>query len=133
VAKPRRSTGRWAGVGSNGVRVVVIVGAVVAVLFLLDRALLRMERRGWIYYRRTKGGGAMGPQVFQLFDPSARFLKREMEQECVRKAVRPSGDPPFEVDLDAGVLHVRHHTDERPRANAPAPERGEEPAPPVDR
>jgi hypothetical protein len=98
-------------VDSGDVRIALIAGAVVAavvaLLFVLDRALLWMEHRRWIYYRRTKGSGGMSLEITQLFDPTARLVKREMEQETVRKVVRPSGDPPFDVDLDARVIHLR--------------------------
>ncbi len=45
-------------------------------LFLLDRVLLFMEERGWIYYRRTKAG--RGASTYHLLewtstlDPSQR-------------------------------------------------------------
>ncbi|MEQ7006069.1 hypothetical protein ABN028_07685 [Actinopolymorpha sp. B17G11] len=96
-------------------KVALIAGAVAVALFVLDRGLLWMERRRWIYYRRTKSSGGMSLEISQLFDPTARLVKREMEQETVRKVVRPSGDPPFDVDLDAHVVRVRR----QPRRSAP--------------
>ena len=36
-------------------RILWVVGLAVG-LFVLDRALLWMESRGWIYYRRTRPG-----------------------------------------------------------------------------
>ncbi|MFE7464070.1 hypothetical protein ACFU6R_08180 [Streptomyces sp. NPDC057499] len=74
-------------------------------LILADRALLWAERRGWIYYRRTKGRGAA---LAEEFSPAAQAMKRAMEQERVRKNVRPAEGPPLGVDLDNGVVRIRH-------------------------
>lgn len=84
----------------------VVVGLGVAV-FLTDRVLLAMEARGWIYWRRTKGLSSIGADLLQEGDPGAQAVKRAMEQERVRKNVRPAQDPPFRVDLEAGTVRVR--------------------------
>ncbi|MFH8663041.1 hypothetical protein [Streptomyces afghaniensis] len=83
-----------------------VVGLGVAV-FLADRVLLVMEARGWIYSRKTKGLSSIGVDLIQESDPGAQAVKRAMEQERVRKNVRPAEDPPFRVDLDAGTVHIR--------------------------
>ncbi|MFE4367191.1 hypothetical protein ACFRMN_02855 [Streptomyces sp. NPDC056835] len=78
-----------------------------AAAFVADRALLWMERRGWVYWRKRKGLSSIGMDFAQQITPGAQDGKRAMEQERVRKNVRPAEEPPFRVDLDAGVVHVR--------------------------
>ncbi|MFJ6013081.1 hypothetical protein [Streptomyces sp. NPDC092952] len=73
-------------------------------LILADRVLLWAERRGWIYYRKTKGRTAA---LAEEFSPAAQAMKRAMEQERVRKNVRPAEGPPLGVDLDRGVARIR--------------------------
>ncbi|MBR8642177.1 hypothetical protein KEF29_29755 [Streptomyces tuirus] len=90
--------------------VFLVAGVVVALgvaVFLTDRVLLAMESRGWIYWRKTKGLSSIGVDLIQEGDPGAQAIKRAMEQERVRKNVRPAEDPPFQVDLDAGAVHIR--------------------------
>ncbi|MEU0373644.1 hypothetical protein ABZ070_25955 [Streptomyces sp. NPDC006283] len=90
--------------------VLLAAGAVVAVCvtaFLTDRVLLAMEARGWIYWRRTKSLSSIGVDLIQDGDPGAQTVKRAMEQERVRKNVRPAEDPPFHVDLNAGTVRIR--------------------------
>ncbi|MER5227803.1 hypothetical protein [Streptomyces flaveus] len=84
----------------------VVVALGVAV-FLADRVLLAMEARGWIYWRKTKGLSSIGVDLIQEGDPGAQAVKRAMEQERVRKNVRPAEDPPLRVDLDASTVHIR--------------------------
>ncbi|MFF2011718.1 hypothetical protein ACFVWY_21920 [Streptomyces sp. NPDC058195] len=84
----------------------VAVGLAVA-LFLADRVLLWMERRGWIYWRKRKGLSSIGADFLQGIDPGAQAAKRAMEQERVRKNVRPAEEPPVRVDLDAGTVRIR--------------------------
>lgn len=74
----------------------IVVGAVLLIavaLVALHRLLLRLERKGWIYYRKmTPGsaiGGAMG--VFQeLAQPEIRHV---IEAEDQRKAEIDQADP----------------------------------------
>jgi hypothetical protein len=87
-----------------------VAGGVVAlgvVLFLADRILLAMEARGWIYWRKRKGLSSIGADFIQDGDPGAQAVKRAMEQERVRKNVRPAEDPFFRVNLDAGTVRIR--------------------------
>ncbi|MFD7291309.1 hypothetical protein [Streptomyces sp. NPDC059863] len=87
-----------------------IAGGVVAlgvVVFLADRVLLWMERRGWVYWRKRKGLSSIGMDFAQGITPGAQAAKHAMEQERVRKNVRPADEPPFRVDLDEGVVRVR--------------------------
>ncbi|MEV8407356.1 hypothetical protein AB0R12_16520 [Streptomyces niveus] len=97
------------------------VGGVVAALgvgvFLADQALLWMERRGWIYWRKRKGLSSIGADIMQEISPGAQTGKRAMEQERVRKNVKPAEEPPFRVDLDAGVVRIRRPgREDEPRA-----------------
>jgi hypothetical protein len=72
-----------------------IVGLGVGV-FLLDRLLLFFEARGWIYYRRTKGGrGASTYHLLQwtsVLDPTQQqVLELKVQEE---KNEDEAGDPP---------------------------------------
>ncbi|MFE9023766.1 hypothetical protein ACFYNL_35065 [Streptomyces sp. NPDC007808] len=89
----------------------LFVGAGVVALgvaaFLADRALLALEARGWVYWRRTKTLSSIGADIAQEIAPGSQAVKRAMEQERVRKNVRPAQDPPFQVDLDKGTVRIR--------------------------
>ncbi|MDP2470692.1 MAG: hypothetical protein Q8W45_04880 [Candidatus Palauibacterales bacterium] len=78
-----------------------LVGAAVLCL-CLDRLLLRLEARGWIFYRRTRGvrGGAMyhAQELDSVFNPGMlhvqeAHVKQEQEED-------QSGDPPTDDRLD---------------------------------
>jgi hypothetical protein len=77
---------------------ILVVLGIVAGLFLLDRLLLALERRGWIYYRKRRGSsGALGNsmlEVQKILEPS----KRHVVEERLRDADGPqeSGDQPRE-------------------------------------
>ncbi|MFI6284513.1 hypothetical protein ACIBCM_07100 [Streptomyces sp. NPDC051018] len=90
-----------------------------AAVFLTDRVLLVMEARGWIYWRKTKGLSSIGVDLIQAGDPGAQAVKRAMEQERVRKNVRPAEDPPFRVDLDRGTVHIRRTGHNEPEQAPP--------------
>ena len=73
----------------------ILVAAVV--LYGLDRLLLWMERRGWVYWRMTKrrtgpGVGNALLEIQSLVEPSARHLL-ETRQEVREESPEP-GDPP---------------------------------------
>ncbi|MFD7864449.1 hypothetical protein [Streptomyces sp. NPDC057682] len=85
-----------------------VAAGVAAVAFLADRILLAMEARGWVYWRKTKGLSSIGVDLFQESAPGSQAVKKAMEQERVRKNVRPAEDPPFQVNLDSGVVRIRH-------------------------
>ncbi|MET8676631.1 hypothetical protein ABZW18_03255 [Streptomyces sp. NPDC004647] len=78
-----------------------------AVLFLADSALLWLERRGWVYWRKRKGLSSIGSDIMQEITPGAQAGRKAMEQERMRKNVRPAEEPPFPVDLDAGVVRIQ--------------------------
>jgi hypothetical protein len=101
----------------------LIAGGVVALgvlVLLADRVLLAMEARGWIYWRKTKTLSSIGAELVQDVDPGAQAVKRGMEQERVRKNVRPAEDPPFRVvDLHRGTVRIRRPAG--PEAQEPPP------------
>ena len=71
-----------------------LVAGLVA-LFLLDRLLLRLEHKGWIFYRRTKGprGGATYHvrEMASVFDPGIKYLQEEIVED--EEEQDESGDP----------------------------------------
>lgn len=90
--------------------VVVAAGAAGALTLLgwaMDRALLWMAARGWVYWRKSKGLKAMGVNLMREGSPAAKAVERAMRDEGVRKNVRPVEEPPFSVDLDAGTVRIR--------------------------
>ncbi len=76
----------------------ILIGiSIIVALGVLDRLLLWMEARGWVYYRRSKGGGrgaAMNALVdlHANLDPGARHMSEERQIE--RSLEDRSGDPP---------------------------------------
>jgi hypothetical protein len=77
------------------VRILWIVGLAVGLL-VLDRALLWVESRGWIYYRRTKPGrGAATYHLLEwnaVLDPTMRQVQEERVRE--KREEEESGAPP---------------------------------------
>jgi len=76
----------------------VLVKVVLSVAGLLgiDRLLLWMERRGWVYYRKSKGAGrgAVGYHMLEMsavFDPGHKVVQEIQVME--QKQVDDSGDP----------------------------------------
>lgn len=71
-------------------------GASAVLLVLLDRFLLRMEERGWIYYRKRRGhADRVGDAAFRvqaLFEPGKRYVIEEREKSG--KEERGDGAPP---------------------------------------
>ncbi len=51
--------------------------------FILDRALLRCERRGWIYYRKRKasGGNTAMMNMGSFLNPGAQETVQYLESE----------------------------------------------------
>ena len=72
-----------------------IAGAVIA-LFLLDKILLKMEARGWIYYSKKKPSrsslGNAFLEIQSFLEPSKKELVEVMKDE--KKEQAESGDPP---------------------------------------
>ncbi|HUX08089.1 MAG TPA: hypothetical protein VMX35_12320 [Acidobacteriota bacterium] len=66
-------------------------------LFFLDHLLLWMERRGWIYYRRSKDAGGPGVgnaflEVQSLLEPNKKELLEIRREE--KSEQDDSGAPP---------------------------------------
>ncbi len=68
------------------------------------------------------GGVAFGP-VFEIFQPGITHLIEEKERQRLDIVQREDGDPPWEVDLDAGTAVLR-----RPVAHGPSTSRTTGPA-----
>ena len=70
-------------------KIIGTVFAIVVVLFCLDRVLLAMERRGWIYYRKRKPeGGATGSVFLEMqsfVEPSIRAVMEHRHVEALGK------------------------------------------------
>jgi hypothetical protein len=73
----------------------VILGALV--LYSVDRLLLWMERRGWIYYRKRSGSGGSGAgnallEIQSLIEPDKKQIIEVMREDKREQA--ESGAPP---------------------------------------
>ena len=93
-------------------KLALVAAALAAVLYGLHRLAVWAERRGWIYYRERKGGGALGNallEVHALLEPSRRRVievRRRDEEEN-----DASGDPPApgtDERLEAGHAPSNH-------------------------
>lgn len=90
------------------------VAAAVAAFFLLDRLLLWLERRGWIYWRKRQAGigaastaGLMG-ELHTLFGPGNRHVVEEKERRLLLRDDAGSGVLlERRIDLDSGRAVVR--------------------------
>lgn len=60
-----------------------IAGVAIA-LFALDRLLLWMEARGWIYWRKVKSKSGAGDALtgFGFSDPGARHREEARREQC---------------------------------------------------
>jgi hypothetical protein len=80
------------------VKWVVISGAVVVGIVLLDRVLLAFEARGWIFYRRNKPNFQNAGSVFlefqAMFEPRMRHVIEQKRQEQQGEDADEDGDPP---------------------------------------
>jgi len=78
---------------------------VLGALFLLDRFLLRLERKGWINYRRrglSRSGAAFHALILQsIFSPGAEHLMEVQYQQVEEHD--DSGDPPPGNGQDDGA------------------------------
>ena len=82
---------------------VLWAAGVAALAVTLDRVLLHFERKGWIFYRRTRGlrGRAMyhAQELDSIFNPGMQHVqeahvKQEQEED-------ESGDPPAPQSLES--------------------------------
>lgn len=83
--------------------VLLVAGAILLIgvaLYVLDRLLLWMERRGWVYWRKTKrrtgpGVGNALLEIQTLVEPAARHaleLRHEVREDSPEPADPPSRD-----------------------------------------
>ena len=77
-------------------KAVMVIAAAAALLFLLDRLLLKMEERGWIYYRKKQGhADRLGDAAFRvqaMLEPDKQYVIQEKER--AKEESRDSGAPP---------------------------------------
>ncbi|MFF7636208.1 DUF6191 domain-containing protein [Kitasatospora sp. NPDC008050] len=90
------------------------VAAAVPALFLTDQALLWMERRGWIYWRKREaevGAGSMFSvinEIQTLLSPSQRHVAEEKERRLVLREDAESGALlDRRIDLGSGRVVIR--------------------------
>jgi hypothetical protein len=78
------------------IKIVLWIAGIALALFLLDRALLKAEARGWIYYRKNKPSrsslGNAFLEIQKIWEPSAEIMAEVMKEE--KKEQADSGDPP---------------------------------------
>ena len=71
------------------------------VLVLLDRLLLWLEARGWIYYRKKKANpGSLGSAMLEIqsmLQPSGEHVVEE--RRAVKSEEDEAGEPPEPPDL----------------------------------
>jgi hypothetical protein len=82
--------------------VILIIVGVIGGLIALDRLLLWMEAKGWIYWRKVKprgGGLAVGLMAMQQFiEPDVRHVREERDQRrAADSAEAGSNDPASEL------------------------------------
>ncbi len=75
--------------------ILVSIG-IILMLFCLDQLALRMERRGWLYYRKTKKrtGANLGDaflEIQSLIEPAKKYLLEIKREEKEDEA--DSGEP----------------------------------------
>ena len=81
----------------------VWVAGIAGVLFAFDRLMLWMEKKGWVYWRRSKQGGGSGVgnallEVQSLIEPNKRHVVEMMREE--KKEQADSGAPPSPLDSE---------------------------------
>lgn len=68
------------------------------VLCLADRLLLKMEARGWIYYRKKRGAstrlGQAALELQAILEPSKQHVVEERSKEA--RGEHDQGDPPLD-------------------------------------
>jgi len=77
-------------------KIILWIAAAGMIVFLLDRLLLKMERRGWIYYRKSKPSrtslGNAFLEIQSFLEPSKKEIL-EVRREDKREQSE-SGEPP---------------------------------------
>ena len=77
-------------------KTVLVIAAIAIALYLIDRAALAAERRGWIYYRHRKASPGTAPAALlklqSFVDPAAeRAIEAVQEEE---RDEDEAGEPP---------------------------------------
>jgi len=87
----------------------LVVAAVLAGLFLLDRLLLRLEAAGHLYYRKTKASpGALSSamnSVQGVLEPGRRHAAEVRREQHVEVDKNPDGPPPGHVPAGLTVRY----------------------------
>ena len=77
-------------------KIILWIAGIGIALFLLNKALLWMESRGWIYYRKkapTRSSlGSAFLEIQSLLEPSKKAMVEVMKEE--KKEQANSGEPP---------------------------------------
>jgi hypothetical protein len=83
---------------SGAAKWTLIVVTIPFALLLLDRILLALEDRGWIFYRRNKpnfqNAGSAFIELQAMFEPKARYVIERKEQAENEEDEDGDGDPP---------------------------------------
>jgi hypothetical protein len=78
------------------VRIALILVAAAVVLSVMDRLLLAMEARGWIYWRRRKSSPATRAsallEIHAMLEPDRRHTAEVLREETHEED--DEGDPP---------------------------------------
>ncbi|HEX5331762.1 MAG TPA: DUF6191 domain-containing protein [Cellulomonas sp.] len=82
------------------------VGVVVAALVAVGIAQLTSHRGARRDGADSAVSGMLG-ELIDVFQPSRSNVTREREWQRTAIVQRPSEAPPFDVDLDAGVVRIR--------------------------
>ncbi|WP_051027326.1 DUF6191 domain-containing protein [Nocardia higoensis] len=84
---------------------------VVAVLVVFDQLALWAERRGWMYWRKSKGGSAAATGVLEhmdnLFNPGTRNLIEERESKRLVRVDIDAASGGGELDLESRTVYLR--------------------------
>ena len=76
-------------------RTVLLVVVVAVAIVCLDRLLLAAERRGWIYYRHSRGRSGSAASAFleiqSMMEPSRKHV---IEARQEKEEDDEAGDPP---------------------------------------
>jgi len=83
-------------------KTVAIILLVLTGCWLLDRLGGWLERRGWIYWRKSRGYDGRLSQAFtevhSLLEPATRHIRQIQEKEVDDRAVAESGAAPTGKD-----------------------------------
>lgn len=74
-------------------KVLLIVTAIVVLGFLLHRALLAADARGWVFYKTRPPRIHFTGMLEELVEPRVEYMIEEQSSEAIRADVAESGDP----------------------------------------